>query len=437
VSWPDPPTISPPGPAVPTPRPDHAWPAVIAGLAVVALLAGALVVVGRGTGSSIGATAEPTTSAPATSSTTAPATTPGPGGPTAGGTGVTAVDAQLAEISRFVERQRGLQFAQPVKVDLVDDAEFQRRLLTDFDKDTGELVTSGKLLQALGLVPPNSDVVAQMRSLLGVGVLGFYDPTTKELVVRGTDLTPMTRQTVAHELTHALDDQHFGLDRPEYDQRDDEISFGFSALGEGDARRVENAYAASLSSADRAELRREESAVGGGAQLGQVPEALIQILMAPYDLGEVLVDRLYRDGGQAAVDAAFSDPPSTSEQLLDPAKYESHEARREVPAPPADGATIDQGVFGAFLLETLLTDAGVDAATARRAVDGWAGDRYVAWTAPGGGTCLRVDVATDSAADGQALAAALGRWRSSQAGATVEQPAADDVRLTSCTSVAA
>lgn len=436
MSWPEPPPVAP---SAPSPGPDRAWPAVIAGLVVVALLAGALVVVGRRTGSPVAALADPTTSTttPQTSSTTAPATTPGPGGPTAGGTGVAAVDAQLADISRFVERQRGLQFTQPVKVDLVDDAEFERRLLVDFDKDTTDLITSGKLLQALGLVPAGSDVVAQMRSLLGVGVLGFYDPTTKELVVRGTDLTPMTRQTVAHELTHALDDQHFGLDRPEYDQRDDEISFGFSALGEGDARRVENSYADSLSRADQAELHREEDAVGGGAQLGQVPEALIQLLMAPYDLGEVLVDRLYRDGGQAAVDAAFADPPSTSEQLLDPAKYESHEARRDVAPPPADGPTIDQGVFGAFLLETLLTDAGVDAATARRAVAGWAGDWYVAWTAPGGGTCLRVDVATDDAAAGRSLATALGRWRSGQAGASVEQPAADRVRMSSCTSVAA
>ena len=75
-----------------------------------------------------------------------------------------------------------------------------------------------------------------------MGVVGFYDPETDELVVRGAALTPYVRTTIAHELVHALDDQHLDLDRPEYDEADDEIGFGFSSVVEGNARRVENAY---------------------------------------------------------------------------------------------------------------------------------------------------------------------------------------------------
>jgi len=81
-------------------------------------------------------------------------------------------------------------------------------------------------------------VVQEERTLLTAGVVGFYDPETKQLVVRGTDTTPFTRRVLAHELTHALDDQHFDLNRQQLDKADDETGFGFSALVEGNARRV-------------------------------------------------------------------------------------------------------------------------------------------------------------------------------------------------------
>ena len=97
-------------------------------------------------------------------------------------------------------------------------------------------------LEGLGLVEPDADLVESMRSLLGVGVVGFYDPETDELVVRGAALTPYVRTTIAHELIHALDDQHLDLDRPEYDEADDEVGFGFSSVVEGNARRIEDAY---------------------------------------------------------------------------------------------------------------------------------------------------------------------------------------------------
>src|SRR5207244_328374 len=80
--------------------------------------------------------------------------------------------------------------------------------------------------------------------------------------------TPLVRRTLAHELTHALQDQHFSIYRPELDKRDDESPVAFSALLEGDARRVEQAYENTLSAADRSELAREQS-----AQLAQLPSS--------------------------------------------------------------------------------------------------------------------------------------------------------------------
>ena len=288
------------------------------------------------------------------------------------------VRAAVDEISDVVETERGLAFTEPVGVELAGEGEFQRRLLADFDEGVEELRETEVLLKAFGLVEPDVDLVEAMRTLLGAGVVGFYDPETDELVVRGTALTPYVRTTIAHELTHALDDQRFDLDRPEYDDADDEIDFGFSALVEGNARRIEDAYLAGLSDQEQLDATTEELSLGGGLDLGDVPLVLVDLISAPYGLGHEFVDELIDDGGQETLDAAFGAPPRTSEQVIDPATYEAGEGGIEVPVPAVAGQVVDEGVAGQFLIQVVLAD-GLDADRAREAGSGWGGDSVVAW----------------------------------------------------------
>jgi hypothetical protein len=286
--------------------------------------------------------------------------------------------AAVDEISAVVEAERGLAFTEPVDVELAGEGEFQRRLLDDFDEGVDDLRDTEVLLKAFGLVEADVDLVAAMRTLLGAGVVGFYDPETDELVVRGTALTPYVRTTIAHELTHALDDQRFDLDRPDYDDAEDEIDFGFSALVEGNARRVEAAYRSGLSDEERLDADAEELSLAGGLDLGDVPLALVDLISAPYGLGHDFVVQLIADGGQEALDAAFAAPPHTSEQVIDPAAYEAGEGAVDVPVPAVTGEVVDEGVVGQFLIQLVLADV-LDANQARAAATGWGGDSVVAW----------------------------------------------------------
>jgi hypothetical protein len=292
--------------------------------------------------------------------------------------GAAELRAAVDEISAIVEAERGLAFTEPVDVELAGEGEFQRRLLDDFDEGVDDLRDTEVLLKAFGLVEADMNLVEAMRTLLGAGVVGFYDPETDELVVRGTALTPYVRTTIAHELTHALDDQRFDLDRPEYDDADDEIDFGFSALVEGNARRVEDAYRAGLSDEERLDAAAEELSLGGGLDLGDVPLVLVDLISAPYGLGHDFVVQLLDDGGQEALDAAFDAPPRTSEQVIDPAAYEAGQAAIQVPVPAVAGQVVDDGVAGQLLIQVVLAD-GLDADRARAAAAGWGGDSVVAW----------------------------------------------------------
>jgi hypothetical protein len=332
----------------------------------------------------------------------------GPAGSGAPPVSATELRAAVDEISGVVEAERGLAFTEPVDVELAGEGEFQRRLLDDFDEGVDDLRNTEVLLKAFGLVEADVDLVEAMRTLLGAGVVGFYDPETDELVVRGTALTPYVRTTIAHELTHALDDQRFDLDRPEYDDADDEIDFGFSALVEGNARRVEDAYRARLSDEERLDAAAEELSLGGGLDLGDVPLVLVDLISAPYGLGHDFVVQLIDDGGQEALDAAFNAPPRTSEQVIDPAAYEAGEGAIEVEVPAVAGQVVDQGVAGQFLIQVVLADA-LDEDQARAAASGWGGDWVVAWR-DGQRPCATLAAVGDGAADTAELRGAFEDW---------------------------
>jgi hypothetical protein len=346
------------------------------------------------------------------------------------------VDPELAaaieELEAFVEEERGLEFKEDVEVELVSQDEFDDRLLADFEESREDIETAGRVYQALGLLEPGIDVVAALEQALTAGVAGFYDPETDELVVLGDEVTPYTEQVIVHELVHALDDQWFELDRPEIDDADDESSIGFSALVEGDATVVQTAYISSLSGDELAELSREATALLRDVErrMGDVPQIIRDELEVVYLLGEPFVGELLDDGGQAAVDAAFDDPPTTSKEIMDPSRYLEGFEPTPVDTPEADGEVFDEGVIGQLLVEWLL-DVELDEREAAEIADGWAGDRYVAWE-DGEETCVRFEIAPLDEAAGADLAKAFQAWANEQPDAEVTELDSGLVRVTSC-----
>ena len=436
----------PPGPVVPPPDRRRAWLVVAAVGAVAVLIIAALV--GYRLAQPVEVASSSTSTAPTTSA--APSPTPSSSTPptTAGAPGSSAppgtsppnavgpstdpqVDKTVADIEKFVEQERGLTFTTPVKATVLDDQAFVQKLLsTETDEDRKEIAKEGDTLKALGLIDPNLDFVDAMHSALSAGVIGFYDDETKLLYVRGNELGAYERTTLAHELTHALDDQHFNLDRKQYDDDKGEIGFGFSALTEGNARRVENAYKAQLSTADRRDYERSQSLIGNNGELANIPDVVQELLSAPYDLGEPLVEDILKRGGQPALDKAFDDPPTSSEQVIDPSKYAAREAPVKVDPPPADGTVENDGVVGELVTDLVLAQE-LGQRNALTAVTGWGGDWGVEYT-NGNQRCMRIDYVMDTPKDLQELQSAFQQWARAGSGRTVDVPTAGKVRVTSC-----
>ncbi|MHB8661730.1 MAG: hypothetical protein ACYDH6_03490 [Acidimicrobiales bacterium] len=339
-------------------------------------------------------------------------------------------DPRVAAIASFDESHRHLRFAHPVPVEFLTDAAFRQKLAGTAAPSAGDRADAQVVveeLRALGLASGSPDLISGSQALAGSDVLGFYDWRAKKVWVRGTVLTPYVRVVLAHELTHVLQDQNFGLKRS-----GDDAGAAYTALIEADAVRIEGLYRKSLSAADQAIESGEERALGAPVQqaAAPVPAALVEGQQFPYQLGPHFVAALIDAKGEAGLDAAFRKPPTSTMEIIEPSRFLAADAVAAVPAPALTAH--EQGVQpastgGAFQLFEILADR-LDLGAAWKGARTWAGDSSVAYRA-NGRTCVRLDVAT--VADPAPLVNAFRSWVAAAHNGVVT-PTASHVRLDAC-----
>ncbi len=270
---------------------------------------------------------------------------------------------------------------------------------------------------ALGLLQPDIDLSEVYLNLLGSQVAGFYDSDTETMNViptvgddPGTTLSFTEQLIYVHEFTHALQDQYFGLsalmDNPDV-QNSPDRSLAVTSLVEGDATAIMVVYEQDV-------VKRNPFAALGmlveGLQAGNlflppdVPSILTTELLLPYEAGLNFVVALYQSGGWDAIDAAYSHPPTTSEQILHPDKYIAGEGAQDVALDDASAALgdgwVDQwdttaGEF--YLREQLKTELSSDEANGAAA--GWGGDHFRIYVDGSGDLAYALALAWDTPAD--------------------------------------
>jgi hypothetical protein len=330
---------------------------------------------------------------------------------------------------KFVEDHRGLKFKSPPKVTFLADSDFVAQLNKDNGIDPASYATESKVLHALALVDDHPDLAKAEQELEGSSVIGFYDPTSKQLYVRGVDARASVRQVLVHELTHALQDQWFSIDRN--NPSDDESDLAFRTLVEGDAVRIQDQYVASLSAAEQRQVSADEAA--GGVPPADVPGVLEELDGFPYVVGPRFTREVVSASGQARLDAAFKDPPVSTAQVIHSRLFLAGTQPAKVDPPAADGSVIDQGVLGEFgldlILERLTANGEVTNGQSQTITAGWSGDRYVAWD-QGSQSCVRDRFQMSSQTATAALIGALAKFAADHPGATVE--GSGPVVLTAC-----
>ncbi len=340
----------------------------------------------------------------------------------------------LDELIAFVEIERGHEFVTRPQVTMLDGAAFTNEwnatIARSAEEDAADYENFTDIYRAMGILE-GSDSLEDIWMRFGdAGALGYYDPDRRDIVLRSGEITVFTKTVLVHELVHALEDQIFGIDRDEYDERDDEINWTFSALLEGSARVIESRYRSTLSDAERDEEVAVRQAVPRTVSLSEFTDSFLELQFGRYRYGERFAEALW-SGGVSEVDKALAEPPVTSEAVIDPDVFLLGAATDgAIDAPAADGTVFESGLWGEAAWAALFADVfGVE--EGGRLADGWGGDQYVAWRTDSE-TCVRIHVEADNPDALDNYAFALEEWSRRAPGREVFYPTAELIRLTAC-----
>jgi hypothetical protein len=294
-------------------------------------------------------------------------------------------EISASELQCLVEDAGGLRFRAPVAIEFLSYPELKAYLREDVASEypTARADADTRLLTALDLLAPGTDLAALRLRLLEENIAGFYDerPDRRRLYAVSEDhrLTPMNQLVLSHELRHALQDQYVHVHdilSPDISDFDDR-RLALMALLEGDATLVmarfftERLRYVDPEAPDLSDLEVPLDPLPGA------PEIVRDQMSLPYAIGVRYVRALWRQAGWGAVKAAWEHPPQSTAEVLHPGTVPVRPSSAGILAPsgyhPGTGARVLDGVLGEAFTRTLLGGA-VDAAAAAAA--GWAGDRF-------------------------------------------------------------
>jgi len=312
------------------------------------------------------------------------------------------------EILAFDSKHTGLPIKKEVKRKLTSRDEVVSYLTKHMkDEDVKRLQRSELVLKKFGLLPRDFDLEKLLVSLLREQVAGYYDPKTK--TVNLLDWVPMEQQepVMAHELTHALQDQTINLNRfmkkgdkdlgemkkdpTPADIENDEIDNAREAVVEGQAEAMMLEYELApvgrsiVDSPDLVETMESQMANGtdDSTVFRDAPIFLRESLTFPYSYGLNFVVKLMEKGGkQKAFAAVLARPPHTTRQIMQPETYLSDERIEPMRVPDfkhdfKDYVKFDIGAMGEFDVAVLIEQyAGKKAA--ERLYPEWRGGYYYA-----------------------------------------------------------
>lgn len=237
---------------------------------------------------------------------------------------------------------------------------------------------------ALGLLPVVPSTIHANSSA------GIYVPEQEQLYVSADQLAnnPEAQALLAHAYVHALQDQHFDLEAVQERAATIDAQLAIQALIEGDATLLTGLYsyeeiteAVWVSLTDQI-VRAENPDYG---EVLRDNQAWTRIQHFPNWEGRQFVEAIFETGGWEAINAAYTTPPRSTEQILHPARYQEQPDDPVIVIVPSirsslseDWAplienTLGELITGLYLGQTLPPER------ARQAADGWDGDTFVVW----------------------------------------------------------
>jgi hypothetical protein len=296
-----------------------------------------------------------------------------------------AAPTPLAQLELTTQQVRHLTPLRSVPASFLPNSQFNavvqsntRRGETDAQLEIGR-----RELVLLGLLSASADYKTLLYQNMTSQVLGLYDYYSHRLYVRNESgkVFGIDRYAIAHEYTHALQDQHYNLKKLMPDEsaltyRNSDAEGAHHALIEGDAVNTEYLYISKAYTPTEIHDLVNEPV----PHVKPLPRALQREFDFPYTTGVQFAQKLYKTGGMTALDAAYHRLPASTYEIMHPAAYARHWKPTNVTlhgvVGPADWKQVDDDVNGAFGVDLILWQY-LSKTQADRVTNAYRGDRYV------------------------------------------------------------
>ncbi|MFN2491779.1 MAG: hypothetical protein ABR501_02710 [Pyrinomonadaceae bacterium] len=302
-----------------------------------------------------------------------------------------AIIATTAAVLKDTSAIRQLRILRSVRSGAQSRVEIERMLIKNLDEQmtATEMHATELSLRKFGLAPLDFEFRPFIIRLLTEQVAGYYDPRARQFHLADWLELEGQKPVMAHELTHALQDQHFNLRRFEkWPHGDSDAELAAHALIEGDATLAMTIYMRENPLVALAFTRSIMSSGISSAQFNQAPRALRESLIFPYLQGLQWSTQLHQRGGWSAVSKAFHKLPQSSEQILHVEKYFAYEAPVKVMLPDLERMLgtgwrrLEYDVNGEWSYYLILDQFLNSQPESKRAAAGWGGDRYALYEGP-------------------------------------------------------
>ena len=250
------------------------------------------------------------------------------------------------EILSFASRDTGLPIRKKVKRTIISRQQVEKYVGEKFKNDADRIrFERSELVQKkFGLLPRDFDLHSFLVKLLIEQVAGFYDEKTKTMNLLDWNEPEMQRPVMAHELTHALQDQSYDLEKMSKEDeevekkglkdldaliRNDEESTCRSAVLEGQAMIVLLDYVLAPQGGSVEKAPQVVDMMGASMEKGHdspvfdsAPLLLQEELAFPYRQGmKFIKDLLVARGKELAYKGVLDRMPQTTREIMEPKEY--------------------------------------------------------------------------------------------------------------------
>ncbi len=300
--------------------------------------------------------------------------------------------ATADEVLKEMSDITGWKLKSPLKKSIRSREEIHAYVLRQMndEKDAKERYASTRSAEAFGLIPRGFNLDSFLVDLLTEQIAGLYDPKAHEFYIADWIAPEEQRMVMSHELTHALEDQHFQIEpwvkaaRP-----NDDGELAREAVLEGSAMAAMLEYLLKDKGLKLRDLPDIDPSLFIGdlsdtPMLKKAPPFIKDSLMFPYFDGLTFSMTVLKTDGWRGFSAVFDKPPANTQQILHPGLYRSN----TVPAPlklglpetflDASWTRLEENSMGEFGWKEILKQF-LDEERAKLLSASWDGDVYATW----------------------------------------------------------